>query len=127
VPTNTVIDKGTGGPGSLTVAITSPVAVAGHVNTTVNCDDATARYVESANGLIKGYTISETVRVAGYHGAGSYPALVTVSLTGPQVSETIPAVPVTAQITDTGGDVSFSATSDAGRTLAGSISWACSA
>jgi hypothetical protein len=53
--------------------------------------------------------------------------VVTVSLTGPQVSETIPAVPVTAQITDAGGDVSFSATSDGGRTLAGSISWACSA
>jgi hypothetical protein len=127
LPSASVVGKGTGGPGALTVAITAPVAVAGHVNTEVSCQTTGTRYLATASGTIQGYTVSENVRVAGYHGPGSYPALVTMSVTGPQAHDTISAVPATAEITATGGDISFSATTDAGRTLAGSISWACSA
>jgi hypothetical protein len=121
------VGKGTGGPGSLTVAITSPVAVSGHVDTEVSCQATGARYTASASGTLHGYTVADVVRVVGYHGPGSYPALVTVSVTGASARDAITAVPATAQITAAGGDVSFSATTDAGRTLAGSIAWACSA
>ncbi|ETA04046.1 hypothetical protein CcI156_09055 [Frankia sp. CcI156] len=121
------VGKGAGGPGSLTVAITSPVAVSGHVDTVVSCQTAGARYVASASGSVHGYAVSDVVRVAGYHGPGSYQASVTVSMTGPDAHYAVTAVPATAQVTATGGDVSFSATSTGGRTLAGSIAWACSA
>jgi hypothetical protein len=126
LPSATVVGKGTGGPGSLTVAITAPVAVAGHVNTEVSCQTTGTRYLATASGTIQGYTVSENVRVAGYHGPGSYPALVTMSVTGPQAHDAVSAVPATGEITAAGGDISFSATTAAGRTLAGSISWACS-
>ncbi|WP_232793865.1 hypothetical protein [Pseudofrankia saprophytica] len=118
---------GTGGPGSLTVGITSPVSVAGHVNTPVSCEVAGRRYAESATGVVNGATVAESVRVAGYTGPGSYAAVVTVSLVANDASRyAIDAVPATVEITSTGGSVSFSASTYAGRTLAGSINWACS-
>ncbi len=119
--------RGVGGPGSLTVSITSPITVAGHVDTTVSCDTG-RRYVESASGVIHGYTVTATVRIAAYHGAGSYPAVVTVSVgsstDGPYAVE---AIATTATITSSGGSLSFTGQTSAGRTLAGSISWSCSA
>jgi hypothetical protein len=108
------------------VAITSPVAVSGHVDTAVSCQREGARYVASASGSIHGYAVSEVARIAGHHGPGSYRALLTVSVTGPDAHYGVSSVPATAQVTDTGGTVSFSAATDGGRTLAGSIAWACS-
>ncbi len=126
-PATVPAGHGTGGPGSLTVSITSPVAVAGHVDTTVTCE-AGRRYAETANGVIRGYTVAETVRVAAYHGPGSYPALVTVSVSSSaEGTYAVDAIATTAAITSTGGSLSFSGQTSAGRTLAGSISWACSA
>ena len=120
------VGTGTGGAGSLTVNITSPVAVAGHVDTPVSCETAGRRYVESATGVVGGATVAEGVRAANYTGPGSYSALVTVSLVGTDAARyAIDAVPATVEITSAGGSVSFSATSG-GRTLAGAISWACS-
>ncbi|CAO5238523.1 hypothetical protein [Frankia sp. AgKG'84/4] len=127
VPSTSPVGTGAGGPGSLTVAITAPVAVAGHVNTEVSCQTHGARYVATAGGSIQGYTVNDVVRVAGYHGPGSYPALVTMSITGPQANDAVSAVPATAEITAAGGNISFSAATDTGRTLAGTIAWACSA
>ncbi len=127
VPSTSPVSTGAGGPGSLTVAITAPVAVAGHVNTEVSCQTRGARYVATAGGSIQGYTVNDVVRVAGYHGPGSYPALVTMSVTGPQANDAVSAVPATAEITAAGGNISFSAATDSGRTLAGTIAWACSA
>ncbi|WP_322759139.1 hypothetical protein [Frankia sp. Cr2] len=126
-PATVPAGRGTGGPGSLTVSITSPVAVAGHVDTTVTCE-AGRRYAETANGVIRGYTVAETVRVAAYHGPGSYPALVTVSVSSSaEGTYAVEAIATTAAITSTGGSLSFSGQTSAGRTLAGSISWSCSA
>ncbi|ADP78551.1 hypothetical protein FraEuI1c_0468 [Pseudofrankia inefficax] len=119
--------RGTGGPGSETITITSPVAVSGHVDTTVTCGVTGNHYTASASAVVQGYTVAETVVAANYHAPGTYTILVTVSLTIPGEGRyVITAVPASAQITDTGGSVSFSATSDSGRTLAGSIAWACS-
>jgi hypothetical protein len=121
------VGAGTGGAGSLTVGITSPIAVAGHVDTPVSCDIAGRRYAESATGSVGGSTVAESLRVASYTGPGSYSALVTVSLVGPDAARyAVDAVPANVTITSTGGSVSFSASTSAGRTLAGSISWACS-
>ncbi|MBL7489310.1 hypothetical protein I6A60_11445 [Frankia sp. AgB1.9] len=121
------VGAGTGGAGSLTLGITSPIAVAGHVDTAVSCQIAGRRYAESATGSVGGSTVAESVRVASYTGPGSYSALVTVSLVGPDAARyAVDAVPATVMITSTGGSVSFSASTSAGRTLAGSISWACS-
>jgi len=121
------VGAGTGGPGSLTVGITSPVTVAGHVDTPVSCETAGRRYVESSTGVVNGATVAESVRVANYTGPGSYPAVITVSLVAADASKyAIDAVPATVEITSAGGSVSFSASTAAGRTLAGSISWACS-
>ncbi|MGF7239418.1 MAG: hypothetical protein ACQSGP_31345 [Frankia sp.] len=122
------VGQGSGGPGSLTVAITSPVTVSGHIDTPVSCAITGARYTASASGTVHNYAVSDVVRVAGYHGPGTYPALVTVSVTAPDnIHYVATGVRTTAQITDTGGAVSFSATTSGGRTLAGSIGWACSA
>ncbi|MCK9927764.1 hypothetical protein MXD62_11385 [Frankia sp. Mgl5] len=119
---------GAGGPGSLTVDITSPVDVAGHVSTAVSCQSTARRYVESSTATIEGRTVSQGVRVAGYDGPGSYPAAITVSVVAPDSGRyTIDAVPATVEITSAGGSVSFSANTSGGRTLAGSIVWACSA
>ncbi|OHV60699.1 hypothetical protein BCD48_40695 [Pseudofrankia sp. BMG5.36] len=117
--------KGAGGPGSESVVITSPVSVSGHIDSGVSCQTAGAHYVASASGTVHGYSISNTVVVTGYHGAGTYPALVTFSVAVPDTHYAVNAVPTTVQITDSGGEVSFSATTDGGRTLAGSIVWAC--
>ncbi|TCJ32035.1 hypothetical protein [Parafrankia sp. BMG5.11] len=119
---------GAGGPGSLTVDITSPVDVAGHVSTAVSCQSTARRYVESSTATIEGRTVSQGVRVAGYDGPGSYPAVITVSVVAPDSGRyAIDAVPATVEITSAGGSVSFSASTSGGRTLAGSIVWACSA
>jgi hypothetical protein len=122
------VGRGFGGPGSLTVAITSPVTVSGHIDTPVSCAVTGARYTASAGGTVRGYAVSDVVRVVGYHGPATYSALVTVSVTAPDSTHDVATgVPATALITDTGGEVSFSATTSGGRTLAGSIGWACSA
>ncbi|MEX5633489.1 hypothetical protein [Parafrankia sp. FMc2] len=118
---------GTGGVGSLTISITSPVTIAGHVNTAVSCQDGGRRYIESATGAISGATVTQSVRVATYQGPGSYPALVTVSvLAADSQRYAVDAVPATVQITQTGGSVDFSAATAAGRSLTGSIIWSCS-
>ncbi|MCK9897739.1 hypothetical protein [Frankia sp. AgB32] len=109
------------------MAITSPVTLSGHVDTTVTCETPGARYVASASGSLQGYQISESVRVSAYRGPGTYHALVAVSVLGPSSQDVVTAVPTDAQISASGGSVVFSASTSGGRTLAGSISWACSA
>ncbi|KQC40362.1 hypothetical protein UK82_01480 [Frankia sp. ACN1ag] len=117
---------GAGGPGSLAVDITSPVAVAGHASTAVSCQSTARRYVESGTTTVNGRTVSQSVRVIGYNGPGSYPAVITVSVVAPDSGRyAIDAVPATVDIASAGGSMSFSASTTAGPTLAGSISWAC--
>ncbi|MCK9901647.1 hypothetical protein CC117_24535 [Parafrankia colletiae] len=119
---------GTGGAGSLSISITSPVTIAGHVSTPVSCQTGARRYVESATGATGGATVTQSVRVAAYSGPGTYPALVTVSvLAADSERYAVEAAPASVTITQTGGSVDFSAATAAGRSLSGSISWACSA
>ena len=121
-------NEGTGAAGSLTVALTKPISVAGHVDTTVSC--STGRTYRAAAGpvTIDGTSVSLSVSVAAFTGPGSYSAVVTASVTpsGSDATQVagLPGIPVT--ITSAGGAVNLSATGTAGRVVAGSFTWACS-
>lgn len=126
VPTGSLppVGTGEGGPGSLTVAFTQPVAFTGHVDTPVSCSTANRTYTASASSATIGaYQVSFTVKAAPYKGPGTYPAVVTLDITG-LTSATVPGVPTT--ITDAGGSVSVSATGENGRTVDVTLQWACS-
>jgi len=127
-PTNPNHGSGAGGPGTVTVSITQPVAVSGHAGTTVTCDTGRAYSAVAQSATVDGYHVSFTVRAAGYRGPGTYQALVTARLDGASGAvTTVSAVPnIPAEITATGGSFSINATGDNGRTLAASLQWTCS-
>lgn len=129
-PSPTAVGTGTGAAGSLTVDLSQPVAISGHVNTTVTCTTASRRYtVEVAATSIQGVDVAATVRVAAYTGPGQYSSsALTVTVDQPDGTVTtlaLPAVPVT--VTAAGGSISFTGTGANGRSVAGSLEWACSA
>jgi hypothetical protein len=108
--------------------MTSPISASATTGATVTCAQTATRYVASAvNSLVAGYRHSWTVRIAGYHGPGSYPALVTYAIVGPgggiASASGVPATPVT--ISGTGGSLAIDATGRDGLTLAETISWTC--
>jgi hypothetical protein len=113
--------------GSLTVSITSPVTLSGSDPVAVSCASGIGYHAEATSAVIHGDQVSYTVAVARYHGPGSYPAVVAVTLrqsTG--VVTTLAGVSkVPAQITASGGSFSVSATSAEGRTFTGSLTWTC--
>ncbi|MCG2801644.1 MAG: hypothetical protein L6311_06035 [Cellulomonas sp.] len=119
---------GSGDAGSLTVALSEPVSISGHVDTTVDCTAGRAYRATAGPAVIDGTTVSVTVVAADYSTPGAYSAVVTAAVT-PTGSEGvsiagIPGVPVT--ISATGGSVELSVTGTSGRAISGSISWACS-
>ncbi len=120
--------SGAGGAGSLTVAVTEPVALSGHVDDTVTCTTGREYRAVVAPTVIAGDTVSLQVLVSGYTGAGSYSAIVTASITPTGSAATsvagLPGIPVS--LTSTGGSVDLSATGSGGHTIAGSFGWACS-
>jgi hypothetical protein len=120
--------SGAGGAGSLTAALTAPVAVSGHVDDTVTCTTGRQYRAVVAPTVIGGDNVSLQVLVSGYTGAGSYSAIVTASITptgsAPTSVAGVPGIPVS--LTSTGGSVDLSATGSGGHTLAGSFDWACS-
>jgi hypothetical protein len=122
------VGKGSGGAGSLTVSVTKPVAVSGHVDTTVSCVKAGRAYTASADSaLVAGYRVAFTVRVAPYHGPGTYPAaLVSLTLAGPTGTVGAASVPSPATVTDAGGSFTLDTTTSTGQTFTASLTWACS-
>ncbi len=123
-----VAEEGVGGAGSVTVSITQPVEIAGHVDTTVTCTPGRVYTAHAEGATVEGATIAFTVTVRGFDGPGSYDGLVSASITESTATETlvsgVPGVPVT--ISETGGSIDLSASGSAGRTVAGSFDWACS-
>jgi hypothetical protein len=107
------------------VAITSPVAVQGHVNVAVGCTTSGHRYVaQVSSATIQNVTVSFTVTVPRYNGAGTYTS--TVDMTVVQAGTTTSlVVPAQVQLTDAGGTYSLSASGSGGRTVAGTMTWAC--
>ncbi len=126
----TAADAGTGsgGAGTVTVSITEPVSLTGHAGDSVTCSTGRIYTAAATSAPVQGYKVSFTVRIAGYTGAGTYPSVVTFSLTDPQgTTQSIPAVPkVDAVLTDTGGSFTVSAATESGRTVSGVTTWTCS-
>jgi hypothetical protein len=117
---------GVGGPGSITLALTAPRAVSGHVSTTVSC--ATGRvYHAAATGEIEGYTVHLGASAVAYHGDGSYPTALAGSVVAPGGEAfALAGLHTTASLTGTGGSVPFTAVSARGHSLQGTLSWQCS-
>ena len=118
--------SGTGGPGSLTLTLTAPKQVSGHVDTAVTCVPGRV-YRAYGNGAVEGYTVRVTASAAGYTGPGTYPTTLTGSIVAPGGEAfALAGVRTSASISTTGGSAPFQATGSRGHTLAGSVSWACS-
>lgn len=115
-------------PGSLAVTMTSPVSKTWTADAVVTCARTAVLYLASADASPgSGYNESFSVRVAPYRGPGTYHALATFTVTGPQGGiasvSGVPATPVT--ITSTGGTFTIDRTGDDGRTLDATVSWTC--
>ncbi len=115
-------------PGSLTVTMTSPVSKTWTAGGAITCARTAVLYLASADGSPgAGYNESFSVRVAPYHGPGTYHALATFTMTGPHGGiasvSGVPATPVT--VTSTGGTFTIDHTGDDGRTLDATVSWTC--
>jgi hypothetical protein len=114
--------------GSLVVSMTSPVSQTWTADGAVTCARTAVLYLASADGSNDaGYNESLAVRVAPYRGPGTYPALVTLTVTGPQGGiASVSGVPANAvTITSTGGTFTIDRTGEDGRTLDATLTWTC--
>jgi hypothetical protein len=115
-------------PGTVAISMTSPVSENWTADAKVTCAQTAVLYLASAdNTEVAGYNHSFAVRVAPYRGPGTYRALATLTVTGPQGGiasvSGIPAEPVT--ITGTGGTFTIDQTGSDGRTLDATVTWTC--
>jgi len=114
--------------GTVAVSMTSPVSENWTAGAKVTCAQTAVLYLASAdNTEVAGYNHSFAVRVAPYRGPGSYHALVTLTVTGPQGGiasvSGVPAEPVT--ITSTGGTFTIDQAGSNGQTLDATVTWTC--
>ena len=114
--------------GTVAVSMTSPVSENWTAGAKVSCAQTAVLYLASAdNTEIAGYNHSFAVRVAPYRGPGTYHALVTLTVTGPQGGiasvSGVPDEPVT--ITSTGGTFTIDQTGSDGKTLGATVTWTC--
>ncbi len=115
------------GTGSVTVSILEPVAVNGTVNTTVTCTTGHVYQASVTSVPIGGDVLSFTVRAPGYHGPGTYPAVVTGQLTEADGTViTLPAGPVPTTVTTGGGSFTVAGQTPGGTAIDGSVAWTCS-
>jgi len=118
------------GPGSVSVSVTAPVAVAGSVAVPVSCVAGLAYRATVTSAVVQGDQLSFSVAIPRYRGAGSYPTAV-VGVTLHQASGVVTTLAgvsrVPAVISSTGGSFSVSATGSGGRTFTGSLNWTCGA
>jgi hypothetical protein len=115
-------------PGSVVISMTSPQSKTWTANAAVTCARTAVLYLASADGSDDaGYNESLAVRVAPYRGPGTYHALITLTVTGPQGGiasvSGVPAEPVT--ITGTGGTFTIDQTGNDGKTLDATVTWTC--
>ena len=113
--------------GSVSASISSPVTDSGTVAVPVSCESGLVYRAVVTSAVVHGDQVSFGVVIAGYHGPGSYPAVVDVTLH--QAAGVVTAVAgvsrIPAVITSTGGSFAVSATGSGGRTLTSSLSWTC--
>jgi hypothetical protein len=121
-----VVGSGSDGPGSITLAITSPRSVSGHADTVVSCTGG-RRYHASGDTVVQGYTVHVNATAVRYSGPGTYPTTLSGTIVAPdEEAFALVALRTTSKLDDTGGSTSFSVTGSRGHTLAGSLSWTCS-
>jgi hypothetical protein len=131
VPASAASNSGaaaTPAPGTVAVSMTSPVSENWTADAKVTCAQTAVLYLASAdNTEVAGYNHSFAVRVAPYRGPGTYHALATLTVTGPQGGiasvSGVPAEPVT--ITSTGGTFTIDQTGNDGKTLDATVTWTC--
>jgi hypothetical protein len=122
------VSPATPAPGELIVSMTSPVSQTWTADGAVTCARTALLYLASADGSNSaGYNESLAARVAPFRGPGTYPALVTLTVTGPQGGiASVSGVPASAAtITSTGGTFTIDHTGADGRTLDATVSWTC--
>jgi hypothetical protein len=126
-PAATVTAVPSAAGGSLTTTVSAPVTVAGTAEAPVTCLIGRAYRAVASRATINGNELSVNVLITGYHGPGSYPALVAVTLhQASGVVTTLAGVPrVPAVITGTGGSFTVSAVGREGRRFTGQVSWVC--
>ena len=130
-PASAAANSGAGAtpaPGSVVISMTSPQSKTWTANAAVTCARTAVLYLASADGSDDaGYNESLAVRVAPYRGPGSYHALVTLTVTGPEGGiasvSGVPAELVT--ITSTGGTFTIDQTGNDGKTLDATVTWTC--
>jgi len=108
--------------------MTSPVSQTWTADGAVTCARTALLYLASADGSNNaGYNESLAARVAPFRGPGTYPALVTLTVTGPQGGiASVSGVPASAAtITSTGGTFTIDRTGEDGRKLDATVSWTC--
>jgi hypothetical protein len=115
------------GTGSVTVAISAPVSVTGTVAAPVSCAIGRTYRATVSSAVVQGNQVTFGVSIAAYRGAGSYPAIVSVTLhqSSGAVTTLAAVSQVPAVITATGGSFTVTATGTEGRTFSGSLAWAC--
>jgi hypothetical protein len=113
--------------GSVTVAISAPVSVSGTVAAPVSCAIGRTYRSTVSSAVVQGNQVTFAASIAGYRGAGSYTAIVSVTLhQSSGVVTTLAAVSqVPAVITAAGGSFTVTATGTEGRTFSGSLAWVC--
>jgi hypothetical protein len=115
-------------PGSVVISMTSPQSKTWTANAAVTCARTAVLYLASADGSNdEGYNESLAVRVAPYRGPGSYHALATLTVTGPQGGiASVSGVPdELVTITSTGGTFTIDQTGNDGKTLDATVTWTC--
>jgi hypothetical protein len=115
-------------PGTVAISMTSPVSENWTADAKVTCAQTAVLYLASAdNTEVAGYNHSFAVRAAPYRGPGTYHAVITLTVTGPQGGiasvSGVPAEPVT--ITSTGGTFTIDQTGNDGKTLDATVTWTC--
>lgn len=115
--------------GSVTVRVVRPVAATGTADAAVSCvATASGVYVALVSKAVAGgYDNSFTLRISGFHGAGSYRAVLSASVSGPRgaVASLKAVAGIPAVITRAGGTFTVNTTGTTGHTLAATVAWTC--
>lgn len=124
---------GPGGPGSLTLDLHEPVEVTGHADVGVACTTRNHVYTASSTKTtVDGYQVTVRATVGAYHGAGTYPGVVNLTIVGPAGTVTGAVRNASVSVGAEGGTVDFDRVLSgkqhpklAGKNIAGTVTWLC--
>ena len=114
--------------GSVTVADLKPVAAHGTATAPVTCETSSSVYVALVSqAKAGGYSHSFTLRVAGYHGPGSYKGTLSATVTGSggTVAALTGVTDTAVTVTGTGGRFTIDTAGTGDHSLDATVSWVC--